>query len=105
MTFSSAGQQWAAVIDTGFNGDLELPEGLRPLVNARFRGIVHSLLGGGQQIEEAVYLVEFPFDGQVMPADATFVHGQGILVGTHLMRRYHLDIDLPAQTVLLERRV
>ena len=96
-------QEWSSVIDTGFNGDLELPEWLRPHVNARFRGLVRSLLGGGQQVEEAVYLVDFPFDGEIVLADATFVEGQGILVGTHLMRQYHLDIDFPGQTVRLER--
>ena len=31
-----AGRDWVVVIDTGFNGGLELPEPLRPHVNARF---------------------------------------------------------------------
>ena len=31
-----AGQMWPSIIDTGFNGDLELPESLRQSLNARF---------------------------------------------------------------------
>lgn len=33
-----AGQNWRAVIDTGFNGHLELPLSLQTQVNARFVG-------------------------------------------------------------------
>ena len=35
ITLSVAGQDWPAVIYTGFNGDLELPETLRGALNAR----------------------------------------------------------------------
>lgn len=33
-----AGQDWPATIDTGFNGDLELPDALREPLNAQFVG-------------------------------------------------------------------
>src|ERR1041384_7420245 len=81
-----AGRDWPAVIDTGFNGDLELPEDLRGVLNARRVGRVTSALAGGQTIEEDVYLVELPFDGQIIHAEATFVPSSHILIGTHLMR-------------------
>ena len=98
-----AGQAWSAIIDTGFNGELELPDHLRQAVNARFIGHIHVALGGGQHIEEELYLVDFPFDGESLLAEATFVPGQELLLGTHLLRRYRLTIDFPAQTVQLER--
>ena len=98
-----AGQSWRAVVDTGFNGDLELPDSLQPLVNARFQGTVNSLLAGGQTLLEDVYLVDFPFDGGKVVAEATFVPTGEILLGTHLLRRYHLAVDFFAQTVLLDR--
>jgi hypothetical protein len=47
-----AGQTWKAVIDTGFNGDLELPAALQPLLNARYLFRTRSLLGAGQIIDE-----------------------------------------------------
>lgn len=97
-----AGQLWQGIIDTGFNGDLELPEGLRSSVNARFVGRMTALLASGQQSEEDLYLVDFPFDGQLVHAEATFVPGQDLLIGTHLLRSYRLEIHFPARTVLLE---
>jgi predicted aspartyl protease len=103
IPLSIANQDWLAIIDTGFNGDLELPEGLRNAVNARHVGRVISALAGGQTIEEDVYLVEFPFDGQLLHAEATFVSGSQILIGTHLLREYSLQIDFVRKTVQLER--
>jgi predicted aspartyl protease len=99
-----ASRDWRAVIDTGFNGDLELPETLRAHVNPRWLGRFLSVLGAGQQVEEDGYLVDFPFDGQTVAAEATFVTGDVILIGTHLLRFHHLGIDFPGRTVLLEHR-
>ena len=98
-----AGRSWSAVIDTGFNGDLELPEALRPFVNAHFRARLAWILAGGRLVEEDTYSVDFPFDGQVVFAEASFVEEETILVGTGLLRAYRLIVDFPAQTVLLER--
>jgi hypothetical protein len=49
-------QRWQAIIDTGFNGELELPERLGSHVNARFVGRATSLLAANQRIEEEVSL-------------------------------------------------
>lgn len=76
IPLSIVSQDWLATIDTGFNGDLELPESLRNSLNARYVGQVTSALAGGQMIEEPVYLVDFPFDGQVIHAEAIFVDGR-----------------------------
>ena len=100
-----AGTSWTAIIDTGFNGDLELPSRLQPLVNARFICRNRSLLAAGQIIEEDTYAVDFPFDGQVRLAEATFAAHDEILIGTHLLREHRLEIDFPAGTVRLERAI
>jgi predicted aspartyl protease len=100
---SIASQDWLAAIDTDFNGDLELPEPLRDSLNARYVGQVTSALAGGQMIEEAVYLVDFPFDGKDIHAEATFVDGHQILIGTHLLGEYRLQINFVLQTVELEK--
>jgi predicted aspartyl protease len=98
---SVAGHSWSAIIDTGFNGDLELPATLQPFVNARFLCRNRSFLAAGQIIEEDSYLVDFPFDGQTQIAEATFVAGSEILIGTHMLREYRLVIDFPARTLRL----
>ena len=98
-----AGSDWPATIDTGFNGDLELPEALRMAVNPRFKGQIVSSLAGGQKIEEDAFLVDFPFDGEMMLATATFVTAGNILIGTNLLRSHRLLIWFVSKTVELER--
>jgi len=98
-----AGEVWQGIVDTGFNGELELPERLRVVVNARWIGHITSLLASGQQNEEDLYLMDFPFDNQTVQAEATFVPGSEVLIGTQLLRQYRLEIHFPARTVLLER--
>ena len=104
ILLSIADEEWAATIDTGFNGDLELPEVLRASVNVVGRlGLTEFALAGGQTIEEDVYLVDFPFDGEVVRARATFVADSQILIGTHLLRAYRLHVNFVKRTVELER--
>jgi predicted aspartyl protease len=97
------GRTWAAIVDTGFNGGLELPEALRPLVNAQYIGRLSSLLAADQQVEEDVYLVNFPFDGELISEEATFVRGDEILIGTELLWDHRLSIDFPSRKVVIEK--
>jgi len=97
-----AGQLLQAIIDTGFNGDLELPEGLRSSIHAQYIERMTALLASGQHSEEDLYAVDFPFDARLVQAETTFVRGQEILIGTSLLRSYRLEIHFPAWTVLLE---
>ena len=97
------GRRWQAIIDTGFNGELELPQELRPHANAQFVGRVASLLAANQRIEEDVFLVDFPFDGQTVRVQATFVGGDEILIGTAMLRDCLLRIDFPGRIVAIER--
>jgi clan AA aspartic protease len=97
------GQRCRAVVDTGFNGELELPRRLRSLVRARFVGRATSILAADQSIEEDLFLVDFPFDGRTVRAQATFVDGDEILIGTRMLQGYQLRIDFSARTVAIER--
>ena len=98
-----AGRTWPALIDMGFNGDLELPEGLHSVLNAEFSHQTSSSLAAGQTAIEDVYSVEFPFDGEIVIAEASFAPGVQILIGTHLLGHYHLQIHFPDGTVHLGR--
>ena len=105
VSVSAADREWTAIIDTGFNGDLELPEALRTFVNPRFLAPTEWVLAGGQRTIEDTYEVDFPFDGAVLAVEATFVADDSILIGTGLMAQYRLTVDFVAGSVLLERRV
>jgi predicted aspartyl protease len=98
-----AGRTWPTIVDTGFNGDLELPNTLKASVNPRFIGRMSSFLAGGQFIQEDYYEVDFPFEGQTITAEATFAPGGEILVGTHFLRDFRLEINFVVRTVLLDR--
>ena len=98
-----AGQPWDAVVDTGFNGDLELPAELQAVLKSEYLGKVVSILAGGQSIVEDLYEVEFAFDGQTVSAEATYATAGQILVGTGMLQNHRLEIDFPKQTVRLER--
>ncbi len=62
-----------------------------------------SVLTGGQIIVEELYRVNFLFDGRIIPADATSVDDSSILIGTHLLREYRLQIDFVRRIVILRR--
>ena len=102
ITVIVGGREFAAIIDTGFNGDLEIPDSLRADVNPRYAGRFESILAGGQIIEESAYLVDFPFDGEVHTVMATFVDGSEILLGTRLLGDYRLQISFVTRLVELE---
>jgi clan AA aspartic protease len=97
------GRKCRAVIDTGFNGDLELPAELKEHLQCRYFGRLKSYLAAGKVVREDVYRLEFPFNGERVSATATFASGNEILIGTRLMKNYRLEIDFPARTVVLQR--
>lgn len=98
-----AGRQWTAVVDTGFNGDLELPDALLDSVSATLIGPIESVLAANQNIVEDLYAVDFEFDGEQHRAEATFVDVDTILIGTRLLRMHRLEIDFPGNTLCVER--
>lgn len=99
------GREWRAVIDTGFNGYLELPESLRAVVKAKFIGHPESALAAGQTIVEENYTVEFPLDGETIEVEATFAPGDDILIGTSLLKNHRLEIDFRERFVVIDKSV
>lgn len=101
ITIRLAGQLWVAVIDTGFNGDVELPQALQPSLDAEYIGVQKVNLAAGRTVVEDLYEVRLEFDGVRIWAEATFVPNAEVLIGTRLLRRHRLEIDFPAQTLQL----
>ncbi len=104
ITLEVAGQEWKTIVDTGFNGDLELPAQLFSILPHEYLGRTRSSLAGGGEIEEDSYEVHISFDEEIVRAEVTFAPGDQILLGTNLLREHRLEIDFPAGTVSLERR-
>ena len=103
ITLEIGGIPFDTVVDTGFNGYLELPNILRSTLQPRFAGRIKSLLGGGQRIEEDVYLAGIPFDGELVEASVTFVDGDKVLLGTQMLKNHRVVIDFKALSVVLDR--
>jgi predicted aspartyl protease len=72
VILASGNQTQAMIVDTGFNGDLELPEILRETLKPEFLGRIRSLLAGDHSIEEDLFAVRISFDGRMIEAEATF---------------------------------
>jgi predicted aspartyl protease len=103
ITIAIGNNDWPTIVDTGFNGDLELPTTLFNSLDAEYVGPLMSSLAGGQTIVEDCYQVQIPFDGEVVTAQATFVDARSILLGTRLIQGYVLTVDFPKRGVLLKR--
>ena len=98
-----AGTKWIAILDTGFSGDLELPLALADHFQGIPSGPQTFILASGLAVTDETYIIDFPFDGHIVSAEAAFNPVTEILLGTHLLRDYRLEIDFPAGTVKLTR--
>jgi predicted aspartyl protease len=103
ISYTVGGIDWTAIIDTGFNGGLELPDALRGTFPERPAAPVIYFLGGGQAIHQQAFEVEFPFDGRTVKAHTTFAPRTDILIGTGLLQDYRLEVNFVTRTVILER--
>lgn len=98
-----AGREWVAVIDTGFDGELELPDVLASHFRKTPGGPSRTTLGGGTVIDEELFLTDFPFDGETVQALAVFAPVTEILIGTTMLLSYRLEVNFVERTVVLEK--
>lgn len=92
-----------AVIDTGFDGHLQLPSSEagstpRTLIDTDRYGFAD-----GSEVEFDVYLVRVSFAGADIASRAIFSPTDEALIGVKFLADYRLTIDYPAGTVTLER--
>jgi predicted aspartyl protease len=103
VTIRLAGIELDAIIDTGFDGMLQLPEPLRLPLDPPVHSQVNYLLGVGQRVTALTYKVAVEFDGVEIEAETVFADPGEVLIGSELLTDYCLTIDYPAATVTLER--
>lgn len=72
-------------------------------LKSKSAGRLKSYLAAGKSIVEEAFTVDFPFDGRIYhDAQATFVDGDEILIGTHLIRSSLVTVDFPKGMILLQ---
>ena len=93
------------VVDTGFNGCLELPEEFHDQIPKVAMGTERSELAAGHVVEEESLLIRLEFDGRKVAAQVTFAPVAEGLIGTNLLAEHRLEIDFPAAILRLTRTV
>jgi clan AA aspartic protease len=90
-----------AVIDTGFNGTLSLPEPLIRRMGWRWIGYESYEIATGDVVREKVFVGRIRWFGQVQEVDVVASHAKDILIGTRLLEDHRLLIDFRKNRVTI----
>lgn len=91
-----------AVIDTGFNGYLSVPERLLKQSHWQAIGTEKFEIATGAIAEQEIFLGEIVFDGQRSPAYVVATQAKDILIGTKLLTRKLLSINFRTARVIVK---
>ena len=80
------------IIDTGFEGDITLPESVLRRLDARYRGSQFHLLADGSSAECAIYYLFLNWNGESRKTEVLALETNPLL-GTLLLDNCHLDIE------------
>lgn len=92
-------RRFYAVIDTGFNGYLSVPQPIAQGSDWYFAGYEEYEIATGDQVRERVYLGSVIFDRQRLTTHVVTSHAKDILIGTKLLSGKELHIDFKRGTV------
>ena len=92
-----------AVIDTGFDGGVQLPDHLLPVLNPPFISRVPFQYPNGQIDWRDTHRVRVVVGGEDTDAVAIFSPNDEVVLGLELLQHFRLTIDFPAGTVELAR--
>jgi clan AA aspartic protease len=84
---------YPVIIDTGFNGNLSVPEKLAKRYGWPWIGNESYEIATGDVVEQKVFLGEIRWFGMQEQVYAVASHASDILMGTRLLRRYQLNIN------------
>ncbi len=89
----------SAVIDTGFNGDLMIPDSL--IVQCEWQWVGNEVYenASGDIVRENAFLGQIIWMGQPKRVYAMGSGVSDILIGTRLLKQNRLFIDFPARSV------
>lgn len=95
--------EFEAIIDTGFDGALCVPQLLAGQGALHEVGTQRVELADGSQHVEPLFLGEVVFDGARQWVDISVTRGADALLGTALLQDYQLEIRFRSRTVILQQ--
>ena len=91
-----------AIIDTGFNGYISIPNTLIEESNWDFLGTEEYELANGDIVEEKVYLGKIFFDGDELQVFSLTNRTNDVLIGTKVLKNKILKINFKDLKVTIE---
>lgn len=92
-------KRFRAVLDTGFNGYLSVPESVVRRSEWTFVGYEEYEIATGDRVRERVYLGEVIFDRQRLTTHVVTSRAEDVLIGTKLLSDKTLHIDFRKRAV------
>ena len=93
ISSTNRSQSHSAVIDTGFNGTLSLPESLIQRLGWRWIGHESYEIATGDIVREKVFVGRVRWMRRIQEVDVVASHSRDILIGTRLLEGNRLFID------------
>lgn len=99
LDLGSHQKTFQAIVDTGFNGYLSVPESLARKGGWYFFGTEDYELATGDVVRQRIYVGKIVFDGRLAQVYAVTSHAMDILIGTKLLRHKDLWISFRKRNV------
>ncbi len=96
------GMQIEVWVDTGFTGDLVLPESMIESLELQVTGSIDGVLADGSQVELSTFHCQLEWFGRVKDLEAIANAGQTPLLGIGLLLAKELRIDFTNLDLTLE---
>src|SRR5882672_7651676 len=93
LSSANHSQSHSAVIDTGFNGTLSLPESLIQRLGWRWIGYESYEIATGDVVREKVFVGRARWMRRIQEVDVVASHSRDILIGTRLLQESRLLVD------------
>jgi len=94
--------QMEAWVDTGFTGELVLPQAVISTLRIAQSGTVSAQLGDGSATVLNTYTCLVHWFGQDRQIEVVANNGPYALIGVGLLRDHKLTVDYPSQTLTIE---
>ncbi len=101
LVLRSKPQSFQAIIDTGFNGYLNVPKNLVHGSTWYFAGIEEYEIATGERVKQQVYIGNVLFDQQLLQLYIVTSNSNDILIGTKLLKSKILEISFRSKKVII----